>query len=341
MNTLSKNHKGDIYHPDKLSMTDVLIDNLLSTKTSTIYSENSSAHFCVQTKGLSKELEYKKYIGICIWGKPAILMLPYLPFHDAIEQITTDEELSEIPKELALITLSILYEEYIAELSKALSTKITLTDYFSSKFPFDKSDDYKHRIHFCINPESETSIEGCFLFGNHLLQNIFHHINEIPSKPLFSSQKINTCLFFERGETALTKEELSSLESGDILMIDSSSQCDEKHLIVRLTSGHKFLAKKTDSLSYSILDEIMEGENNNSEKNVPLNEIPLMMTFDIGEMSMSLDEVNQLGVGYTLELKKDFTSLVTIRINNKTIGKGEIVDVGNRAGVRITHIANK
>jgi type III secretion protein Q len=339
MNTLSKKPKGDIYHPDKLSMTDVLIDNLLSTKTSTIYSENSSAHFCVKTKSLSKDLEYKKYIGICIWGEPAMLMLPYLPFPETVKKITTDEELSEIPKALALVTLAVLYEEYIAELSKALSTEITLTDFFSSKSSFEKSDDYKHRIHFCINSETETGIDGCFLFGNHLLQKVFHYINEVPSVFWFSLQKIDTCLFYEAGETVLTKEELSSLESGDIIMIESSSQYDEKHLIIRLPSGHKFLAKAIDSLSYSILDEIMEDDIN--DQNISLDEIPLAMTFDLGGRSISLDELNQLGVGYTLELKKNFTDLVTIRINNKKIGKGEIVDIGNRAGVRITHLDNK
>ncbi len=58
----------------------------------------------------------------------------------------------------------------------------------------------------------------------------------------------------------------------------------------------------------------------------------------IGHRKLPLSEILALGPGAILELAKPADDDLDLRVNNKTIGKGAAVKVGENFGIRINHI---
>ena len=61
----------------------------------------------------------------------------------------------------------------------------------------------------------------------------------------------------------------------------------------------------------------------------------------VGERRIPLDDVLSLGPGAIVELSKSAEDDLTLRINNKSIGEGVAVKVGENFGIRITRIESR
>lgn len=67
-------------------------------------------------------------------------------------------------------------------------------------------------------------------------------------------------------------------------------------------------------------------------------DVPLIVT--IGSRRVDVEEVLALGPGSILELNKSSDEELDVLINNKPVGTGSAVKVGENFGVRITHIGS-
>lgn len=70
----------------------------------------------------------------------------------------------------------------------------------------------------------------------------------------------------------------------------------------------------------------------------PADRLPLAVEFEIGRLPMTLADVGRIEPGYVFELPQrlDDGGEVRIRINGTTVGRGELVAVGDVLGVRLT-----
>ena len=69
-----------------------------------------------------------------------------------------------------------------------------------------------------------------------------------------------------------------------------------------------------------------------------LRDIPVDISVEIGRTKMTIGELLSLAKGSTLELNKIAGESVDIYVNEKLLGKGDIVVVNERLGVRINEI---
>ena len=67
-------------------------------------------------------------------------------------------------------------------------------------------------------------------------------------------------------------------------------------------------------------------------------EVPVIVK--LAERKLLLSEVMRLGVGAIIEFVKSSNEPLELLINNKTIGVGETVKVGENFGLRITRIGD-
>ncbi len=72
---------------------------------------------------------------------------------------------------------------------------------------------------------------------------------------------------------------------------------------------------------------------------VPIEQVPVRLTFDLGERTLTLGELKRLQVGQALELNRPLSSAVTIRANGAVIGTGELVEIDGRLGVTLATLA--
>ena len=72
-----------------------------------------------------------------------------------------------------------------------------------------------------------------------------------------------------------------------------------------------------------------------------ISQIPVQLSFDLGQKTLSFNEVRQLRPGYIIELGMTLPEVVQIRSQNRQIGTGELVEINGRIGVRILNLFNK
>ena len=70
-------------------------------------------------------------------------------------------------------------------------------------------------------------------------------------------------------------------------------------------------------------------------------DIPLEISVELGSSSMIINDMLQLTQGSVVELSKPAGEPVDIFVNHKLLGKGEVIVVNDRYGIRITEIISQ
>jgi flagellar motor switch protein FliN len=92
------------------------------------------------------------------------------------------------------------------------------------------------------------------------------------------------------------------------------------------------------------MDEfLVENQSAGGSKKLELNmdsllDIPVEISVEIGRTKMAIGELLSLSKGSIIELNKIAGESVEIYVNERLLGKGEIVVVNERLGVRVTEI---
>lgn len=165
----------------------------------------------------------------------------------------------------------------------------------------------------------------------------------------------------EEGRLSLSFDEYKSLRYGDILLNRNpylrfhygnvNFYAEESGNVI--TVKGELMEEKDDLPAGIIPDEIDPNEEESSEneeieasndegsssdKSVSVEQMPVVITFDTGKQTLTLDQLKDLHEGYTFELDKKVDDLVSILANGQCIGQGEWVQVDDHLGVRITHL---
>jgi flagellar motor switch protein FliN/FliY len=81
------------------------------------------------------------------------------------------------------------------------------------------------------------------------------------------------------------------------------------------------------------------GGANNAELNLDsLLDVPIDISIEIGRTKMTIGDLLSLSKGSIVELKRTAGEAVDIYVNGKLLGKGEVVVVNERLGVRVNKI---
>ncbi len=76
-----------------------------------------------------------------------------------------------------------------------------------------------------------------------------------------------------------------------------------------------------------------------SEKDLSLvGHVKVSLVAEIGKTEMTVEELFSLRKQSVVKLDQDTDAVVTLRLNDKAIARGELVAVGDNLGVRITEL---
>ena len=178
-----------------------------------------------------------------------------------------------------------------------------------------------------------------------------HQIPQLPDIPFWTT--------LETGSTQLPLSDLYELETGDIVFLEQHVRGQQ--VIVRLNRNIAFLGETTGT-QVSILqrfqtmdehhqeaspeDEMehhdeVSGETGKTFEGVDLDDLPVLLTFEVGQQQLTLTELQGMNVGFIFELDSPIQHPVSVRANGKLIGHCELVQIENRLGARITHLTDK
>lgn len=147
---------------------------------------------------------------------------------------------------------------------------------------------------------------------------------------------------FMVGVTDLPIHVFDELKRRDVIVLDESWIGPGTDSLV-VNAGQRYaaagiLSGRTITLTEAWEETMAEGEEHYLEDGEGLGKLAVRLSFDLGERSMPLAELMQVGPGHVFDLGRDVRKAVTIRANGRPIGEGEIVDVDGQIGVVILRI---
>ena len=170
------------------------------------------------------------------------------------------------------------------------------------------------------------------------------------------ARQIELILGVKAAETSLNQEEWEELEPGDFILLDRGGyDLHKKEALATMILGTtplfqvKIKQNKMELIDYAFTyEETMEQKKIGSEELLqPIEEeagsikdVPLNVTIELARVRMTLDKLMHLSPGNLLELPIHPDQSVSLAINGKKVGKGELVYLGETLGVRILEIGS-
>lgn len=148
------------------------------------------------------------------------------------------------------------------------------------------------------------------------------------------------------GETLLPMAQMRQLLVGGLVFLSQSHTQEGQGLQLstplgprrywrapaRLQDGQIILTANPITMSTM---STLETTPDNGDNPVSLEDMPVHLTFDVGQKTLTLAQLRQLAEGQALALDRDIQSAVSIRANGAAIGQGQLVDIDGRLGVLI------
>lgn len=153
-------------------------------------------------------------------------------------------------------------------------------------------------------------------------------------------------LYATLGCTHLGSHEVADLAVGDVLLLTHNYLHGQRQLW--LSAGqhaglHVQLSSDTDFSQLTVLQawsdtmpSPIHDVDASTQAAVSLDNIPVKISFDLGEMELSLAQVSALQPGQALTLRHAPTGSVSIRANGALIGHGDLVEIDGQMGVCIS-----
>ena len=101
-------------------------------------------------------------------------------------------------------------------------------------------------------------------------------------------------------------------------------------------SGKKGPARKASAAKAASEEAVVSASENDR-----LDEMPMRLSVEVGQSSITLDEALQIGEQSLVELGKEAGDSMDVLLNGRLFARGEVVTVGAHFGVRITEIVRE
>jgi type III secretion protein Q len=144
------------------------------------------------------------------------------------------------------------------------------------------------------------------------------------------------------GWVDLSASALSSIARRDVVLLDECLVSGDNQLMVLLSPRLGVLCGLHGS-ELTVLEGVQEimadVDDSVAAASGIIDDVPVRLTFDLGEREISLGDLRSLQPGYLFNLGRDPRSTVSIRANGRLIGDGELVDIEGRVGVSVLHFS--
>lgn len=219
---------------------------------------------------------------------------------------------------------------------------------------------------YCVDVISE--VEGQKIIGRAIFPKSFHSMAtaHFMSKPL-SLEHVDDSLLLpvslEAGKVHLSPEEISSIDVGDFVVLDECNYqpatkkglfqlcLDAKSLfVVQEKNGGVHildyaLTETIPSEEEFMMEDYPEGEEDLGTEEavshiIATKDVSLSVRVEIGRAKMPLKKLLSLKPGNTLDLGISFPEKVSLTVENQIIAKGELIQLGDMIGVKISEISH-
>jgi type III secretion protein Q len=280
----------------------------------------------------------------CSWaGAPFVLCLPAHAGHAWIAARLPSLELPELSPQFAAAAV----EHVLSDLATHLKglrrgpAAIERIERGSDQTPLPA-----HSFGLTLR-QKDTLIQGSLSTNNLGLMLMAGLVTELePADNALADDSLPIALRAQIGSATITSQALGALAQGDTVLMHQAHLGQEQQFW--LTQGPLSVLVQWHDMQLIVIKPLtatgfaMASESDTqppNEEPLPIDQLPMRLTFDLGERTLSLGELRNLQVGQALELNRPLSGAVTIRANGAVIGTGELVEIDGRLGVTLASLA--
>ena len=149
--------------------------------------------------------------------------------------------------------------------------------------------------------------------------------------------KLHLLLALQIGHTSLSLNDAKSLENGDIIFFDSNHLADNQGILIIANSP----LWRCDFIDNQITITAAETEKFMSSETTDIQSLPISISFEIGEQTVTVSELSQLQENFVFELANSSSKSVKLKSNGQVLATGELVKINEHLGVRINTLINQ
>lgn len=327
----------------------VRLNNILLNKSSEItvpVDDKRVAHFRIQPGASDTQHLCPISMTLELGGTIAGLWLSAWPLAERIKQFLPEGLLHQLPENLAISIIESALAPLLSQAETGLGLQLTLQAMSADPL----STQYTMPIGFTIQileQEKRQMLQevfGVLMLDPHLYMHIQERLRHWSSDTNPDWEEHDTPLWLEISRVVFSMQEINQLQPSDLILLEDTRFEDEGLLRLCLDSGYccEATLSQTTPSTLTINTEWMPMSDNEQKQNIEhISQIPVQLSFDVGEKTLSFNEVRQLRPGYILELSKSLPEIIQIRSQHRLIGTGELVEINGRIAVRIINLFNK
>ncbi len=275
-------------------------------------------------------------LGLQLGGHEVKLEMSRLPDVAWVSPSLAGIDLQGLPPELACGLL----ESCLGEIFDALGKNGVDVRIVSVK-PFSHRKAPEEIIEWSLNRGTETGWMRGYVAGDDAaLEHLAALMQRAPVTPVVKDEKLPMPAGVVAGHMTLPLAELEQVGLHDVLLVDVGGYMKSHECLLWAGGralGRGILDKRTFTLKQ--LNPAGAKTMGDAANATPVNELEIQMTFVVGESTLTVGELRTLAPGFVMELPGAAGDGVTICANGRAIGKGELIEVGDRVGVRVTEFS--
>ena len=169
--------------------------------------------------------------------------------------------------------------------------------------------------------------------------------------PLHDTRQLPVRMQLCLGETELPLRQLQSLQRGDVVFLMRPFIQNQQQLYLRNESARGpwwGIPTRLEGTTLHILQaphvmtstdsSLNSSETDTGDAELSIDQIPIRLSFDVGSKVVTLQELQTMQSGQTLDLGRPAQEYVTVRANGAVVGTGQLVEIDGRLGVSIASI---
>ena len=313
---------------------------------------NDQWEFSLTSRIMSDQWHCRIYAD---WGNAEVMLFldQPLPINLGIAGLES-ARVQKLPPELVAAVGETVLEPALDMLERASGMQISISSMLMDAVD---SDDAEEFIPFTLRHADGRLLRGAIAFAgdSEAAWDVFLNLIKRVEEPLPAwVRDVPIPLNVEVGEVKLTLHEMVSVEPQDIVLLDT---CLLKEECVLLRADNSNLVFKTtvDGTTLTVQERIMTMTPEETQPDMPTEDaapstpptaadikgIQLPMRLELETISITVEELSQLNPGYIVETTKPVDAPVSLKVNGRSIGTGELVDVAGKVGVRILSLGKK
>jgi len=259
----------------------------------------------------------------------------YLDFHAVATILGEEKDPSVYPETLLFALLASQLNGPLQNLSSVLQTELEIDEITPCKGCGEEG------IHFGIVIKAgSTSGFGLLFPPDRIVENITGLIADQPAKLSPLSNQLTLPVQLVLAERTLLVDDLKCLEAGDVLMLPPTASAN---MVILKIPGYGACRAQIEDQKLVVVTPMTSNMQDISEyhnETASLGRLELKLEFQLGSLSLTLDELSQLSEGITFDLGLSLDAPVSAKVNGQTLARCELVEIDDRLGARVVRLTS-